>query len=133
MFARYSDCGLLQVYECLENLGLPSFDWDNWTSTIRREVLIHPEYRLMGPWPGRHETSDLIYKDDDSILTTYLIGAGYLDADVWANATPEYLIEVKTTTRDFSDRFYMSRNQYRMVRRAFLLAHHRHLLILKDA
>ena len=69
----------------------------------------------MGAWPGRRETSDFTYKDANSILTRFLINAGYLDANVWANATPEYLIEVKTTTGDFSDRFYMSANQYRMV------------------
>jgi hypothetical protein len=69
----------------------------------------------MGAWPGRRETSDLLYRDARSVLTRYLINAGYLDENVWAGATPEYLIEVKTTTGNFDDRFYMSNKQFRLV------------------
>ena len=69
----------------------------------------------MGAWPGRSEQSDLIYNDTRGILTTYLINAGYLNANVWGDAAPEYFIEVKTTTGDCNDRFYMSAKQYRMV------------------
>ncbi|CZR67410.1 uncharacterized protein PAC_17309 [Phialocephala subalpina] len=107
--------GELFAYECLANLALSSFGWHNWTSTIRKEVLIHPEYRDMGAWPGRRETSDLLYDDTRSMLTRYLINAGYLDENVWAGATPKYLIEVKTTTGRFGDRFYMSSNQFRLM------------------
>jgi hypothetical protein len=53
------------------------------------------------------------------MLTRYLINAGYLDENVWASATPEYLIEVKTTTGDLGDRFYMSSNQFRLVGQGF--------------
>ena len=67
----------------------------------------------MGAWPGRRETSNLMYNDTDRILTRYLINADYLDTNIWADATPWYLMEVKTTTGDFSDRLYMSSNQYR--------------------
>jgi hypothetical protein len=69
----------------------------------------------MGPWPGRREISDLTYKDDWSRLTRFFINAGYLDENVWVDAQPEYLIEVKTTTKDLTDRFYMSSSQYRLV------------------
>lgn len=69
----------------------------------------------MGHWSGR-ETSDIVYKDSGSILTRLLIDTGYLDEGIWASATPEYSIEVKTTTGWYNDRFFMSNNQYRMVR-----------------
>jgi hypothetical protein len=95
-------------------MNLPSFGYEKWCSTIRTEVAIHPLYSDMGHWPGR-ETSDIVYKDIDSILTTFLIDAGYLDQNVWTGATPKYFIEVKTTTGEYRDRFFMSANQYRMV------------------
>jgi hypothetical protein len=107
------------VYELLLTLFLPSFDWDNWTSTIKRHVLAHQEYSHEAPWPGQRETSDLRYNDRGGLLTRYLIEAGYLDRDVWSEATPEYLIEVKTTTGHCESRFFMSRNQYRMVSSSF--------------
>ena len=72
-------------------------------------------YNNMGHWPGR-ETSDIVYEDNDGILTRFLIDTGYLDQGIWAGATPEYSIEVKTTTRGYNDRFFMSTNQYNMVR-----------------
>jgi hypothetical protein len=73
-------------------------------------------YHDMHDWPGRYETSDIVYEDNDGILTRFLIDTGYLDQDIWAGATPEYSIEVKTTTRGCNDRFIMSTNQYKMVR-----------------
>jgi hypothetical protein len=69
----------------------------------------------MGAWPGRYEISDLLYRDAWSMLTRHLINAGYLDENVWAGATPEYLIEVKTTSGNFDDRFYISSKQFRLV------------------
>jgi hypothetical protein len=77
--------------------------------------LIHPEYAGRRPWPGRREVSDLTFRDIRGIPTGHLIRGGYLTANVWSEATPEYLIEVKTTTGDCGDRFFMSRNQYEMV------------------
>jgi hypothetical protein len=69
----------------------------------------------MGAWPGRYETSDFLYGDAWSMLTRHLINAGYLDGNVWAGATPEYLIEVKTTTGNSDGRFYISGTQFRLV------------------
>jgi hypothetical protein len=114
-----ADVGILQVYELLVKLLSPSFDWSNWTSTIKSHVLIHPEYFGRAPWPGRRETSDLRYDDRERILTRHLIRTGYLDGNVWSEATPEYFIEVKATTGDCGDRFFMSSNQYRMVSSSF--------------
>lgn len=103
------------MYELLVKLLSPSFNWSNWTSTIKSHVLFHPEYFGKPEWPGRREKSDLWYKDNDGALTRHLIRAGYLPGSVWSVATPEYFIEVKTTTGDYGDRFFMSSNQYRMV------------------
>ncbi|KAE8447535.1 hypothetical protein EG329_010665 [Mollisiaceae sp. DMI_Dod_QoI] len=114
--------GELFVYEYLSNLRLPLFDWDNWRSTIRKEVRIHPRYANMLPWPHRYETADIVYNDVHSILTRYLIDAGYLDEEAWAGATPEYFIEVKTTTGACHDRFFLSSNQYRMMQEMTLPA-----------
>jgi hypothetical protein len=75
----------------------------------------------MPPWPGRRETSDIVFDDTDSILTSLLIETGYLDEEVWTGAEPRYFIEVKTTTGECGDRFFMSNNQYRMVRETILL------------
>jgi hypothetical protein len=93
----------------------PSFNWDNWTSTIKNHVLIHPNYSERERWPGQREISDIRFNDTRSFLTRHLIDAGYLDGDVWSGATPEYFIEVKTTTGECGDRFFMSSNQYRLV------------------
>jgi hypothetical protein len=114
---RYSQSktDIQQVYECLSRLGLSSFGFRNWTSTIRNLVTVHPDYREMGDWPGRREISDLSYQDTDSIFTRLLIEMGYLDENVWAGATPQYLFEVKTTTGLLGDRFFMSSNQVRLV------------------
>lgn len=118
-YCSLADIDLSQVYELLKRLFSPSFDWSNWTSTLNSYVLIHPEYRGQEPWPGRRETSDLRYRDRDSLLTAHLIEAGYLDRNVWSQATPEYFIEVKTTTGDCGDRLFMSNNQYNMVSLSF--------------
>jgi hypothetical protein len=98
----------------------PSFSWDNWTSTIKNRVLIHPNYSERERWPGQREISDIRFNDTRSFLTQHLINGGYLDGDVWSGATPEYFIEVKTTTGDCGDRFFMSSNQYRLVSAALL-------------
>jgi hypothetical protein len=91
-------------------------------------------YDDMRPWPGDHETSDIVYEDKDGILTRFLIDTGYLDQGIWAGATPEYSIEVKTTTRGCNDRFIMSSNQYKMVRSrlvpSFAMIKKRHLLTI---
>lgn len=96
-------------------------------------MLIHPNYRGRSAWPGRRETSDLLYQDTWSALTRHLIDTGYLSGNVWAGATPEYLIEVKTTTGNCDDRFYMSSSQFRLVSQPFHLLHYRPLLTSKDA
>ncbi|CAG8949950.1 hypothetical protein HYFRA_00004281 [Hymenoscyphus fraxineus] len=107
--------GELFVYELLANFLSPSFGWSNWTSTINSHILIHPDYSENLPWPGRRETSDIRYVDRESVLTMRLISTGYLNGDIWAGKCPEYFIEVKTTTGNCNDRFFMSNNQYSLM------------------
>ncbi len=95
----------------LSDLLLPSFGRHNWKSTIRKEVIIHPKYSDMMAWFGP-ETADITYKDVGSSFTTLLIQGGYLDEAVWRGARPQYFIEVKSTTGECNDRFFMNNSQY---------------------
>lgn len=95
-------------------MALTSFGHRAWRSKIRNEVTIHPKYADMRAWTGT-ETSDLVYKDNDSSLTRFLIVGGYLDAGIWAGAKPEYYIEVKATMGEYNTQFFMNRKQYKMV------------------
>lgn len=94
--------------------GLPEFSRDNWQSTIRKYVTVHPEYARMAAWNGR-ETADIVYEDNGSVLTELLIDKGYLAQDQWRGSMPEYFIEVKSTTGSRDMPFYMSKHQYQRV------------------
>ncbi|KAH6699334.1 hypothetical protein EV126DRAFT_364840 [Verticillium dahliae] len=105
--------GELYVFEMLSRL-LPSLHgWsrDNWQSTIRQYVTLHPDYQDMPPWNGQ-ETADMTYQDVRGELTTWLEDHGYLDGEGWRDARPKYYIEVKTTTGPYNTPFYMSKAQY---------------------
>lgn len=56
----------VQVFELLSQL--PGFTRENWQSTIRRYVTVHPEYQDIEPWVGA-ETSDMVYDDSKGALT----------------------------------------------------------------
>lgn len=105
-----------QVFELLSHLepALPDFSRANWQSNMRRYVTVHSDYATMEPWEGR-ETSDITYTDTDGVLTELLIRKHYLDRDRWAEGTPKYFIEVKTTTSSCDAPFYMSNAQYQRV------------------
>lgn len=109
----------LQVFELLSKLELPGWGLGNWQSTIRTYANIHPEYADLTRWPNR-ETADLVYPDTQGDLTRILVHAEILNGD-WSTRRPTYFIEVKTTTGPCGTPFYMSGNQYRLVR---LLAMH---------
>ncbi|KAL3432645.1 hypothetical protein BDV09DRAFT_197516 [Aspergillus tetrazonus] len=104
--------GELFVFELLLKLSLPEFTCANWRSTIRRKVSNHPEYRDLLPWNGA-ETADIVYEDNCSAFTRALVDVGLLHGIDWLDVTPTYYIEVKTTTGDWSDAFFISRGQYR--------------------
>lgn len=82
----------------LSNLGpsLPSFSLNNWQSTIRHHVAVHPSYGHITRFVGR-ETSDIGYDDIDGLFTELLISKGHLPSYQWAGKTPRYYIEVKST------------------------------------
>jgi hypothetical protein len=66
------------------------------------------------PWTGR-ETADITYHDSDGILTKLLVDKGYLDTSPWLGRPPRYYLEVKSTTGDCDNAFYMSKYQYERV------------------
>jgi hypothetical protein len=68
----------------------------------------------LAAWQGR-ETADITYADSEGDLTKLLIEKGYLQSETWEAETPTYYLEVKTTTKDFSEQFYMSGSQYHRV------------------
>jgi hypothetical protein len=103
------------MFELLKNvLRLPGFDFTAWKSTIRFFVSVHPRYVDLTSWTGS-ETADIVYSDTLSEFTAWLIDRGYFENDVWSGATPTYYIEVKTTTGNCDEAFYMSDSQYRRV------------------
>jgi hypothetical protein len=65
----------------------------------------------MPHWRGR-ETADIVYKDQNSSLTHLLIEKGYLASETWNCRSPQYFIEVKTTTDSCDTAFYCSQPQY---------------------
>ncbi|PKK48916.1 hypothetical protein CI102_6559 [Trichoderma harzianum] len=109
--------GELYVFELLKacNPSLPDFGIDNWKSKIRSYAKKHPEYASMLPWYGR-ETSDLVYHDKMGTFTKLLIDNCYFDASTWEHRRPTYHFEVKTTVSSCETRFFVSKNQYKMVR-----------------
>jgi len=114
-----------QVFELLSNLNppLPNFSEANWTSSIRGAVTQHPDYSNMGSWNGR-EIADITYEDTEGVFTNFLIEKGYMEREPWYGMTGlKYLIEVKSTTRECSTPFFMSKEQYELV--CFCLRHKR--------
>ncbi|KAF1816496.1 hypothetical protein P152DRAFT_428616 [Eremomyces bilateralis CBS 781.70] len=103
--------GELFVFELLQSLGLPDFGRHNWQSTIRGRAKVHKRYSDIQNWAGS-ETADIVYQDRDCTLTKLLVEKGYLRADVWADHSPEYYIEVKTTVSTLKTPFYCSQLQY---------------------
>ncbi|ORY68490.1 uncharacterized protein BCR38DRAFT_521547 [Pseudomassariella vexata] len=109
--------GELFVFELLSHLdpNLPGFSRENWQSTIRRYVTVHPDYADMPPWIGR-ETADITYHDIEGKLTDLLIDSGCLASVIWRGRRPKYFIEVKSTTMGSETPFFMSKSQYRRMR-----------------
>ncbi|KAK8094937.1 hypothetical protein PG997_001622 [Apiospora hydei] len=101
-----------RVFELLSHLvdprKLPGLTRDNWQSSIRRYVSVHPEYATMAPWSGT-EKADVVYMDSQGALTECLIAKGHLKKKVWEDRRPQYLIEVKTTTSTCDTPFFVSK------------------------
>jgi hypothetical protein len=118
--ARIGAAGELFVFERLRALNIQNFTIDNWQSRIRHHIRDHPDYRDLAPWTGQ-EVSDLMYTGNSFQLTTFLIKASR------PHAHPRFLsqflarpvkfhLEVKTTLGPCTTPFFMSQNQYRLMR-----------------
>jgi len=102
------------VFELLSKIDDLNFTLENWCSTIRGYARVLPKYATLSAWPGR-ETSDIVYNDRSSALTSLMISLGYLNVDHWAGKTPKYYIEVKCTMGDCATPCIVSQNQVDLV------------------
>ncbi|KAK5286430.1 hypothetical protein LTR43_010495 [Exophiala xenobiotica] len=119
--ARIGAAGELFVFELLKSFRVSDFSIDNWQSSIRHYVRELPEYANEPTWRGR-EISDIMYEGNCPRLmdilrqhTTFAYPP-WLEAGVTTPAAVRYHIEVKTTSGPCSTPFFMSGNQYRLMR-----------------
>jgi hypothetical protein len=119
-----------KVFELLSNLGLPGFDESNWRSTIRGELSESEHFADLQDWAGR-ETADIVYEDTSGQLAEFLneVCLDHLPPRLEGNSNHKkrpfkYYLEVKTTTGKCKSRFFMSKAQYKRVRRITLLSLH---------
>ena len=103
---------IAQVFELLSQL-LPDFDLRHWKSTVREYVRVHDKYRDLDPWNGT-ETADITYDDINNDLSRLLDEKGH-QVPCDQDRGPKFYIEVKTTTGDCDEPFYVSGAQYRLV------------------
>ncbi|KZV83797.1 hypothetical protein EXIGLDRAFT_304399 [Exidia glandulosa HHB12029] len=87
------------VFDLLKD-QLPNFGYENWTSTLR----------ILAGFPAfiAESLADFTYEDTDGSLTEKL----YPGSTSAMSPRPEYLMEVKATSGDQNDTFFMSRNQF---------------------
>ena len=108
--------GELFVFERLRALAFPGFDLDNWQSRIRALVNVHPDYAALRNWPAA-EIADLMYKDNTGEFENWLRRCSrHSFPSLPQDGEIQYLIEVKTTTGPCSSPFFMSKNQYQLMR-----------------
>ncbi|KAL2441686.1 hypothetical protein ABEF95_016087 [Exophiala dermatitidis] len=123
--ARVGAAGELYVFELLKAYGVTNFGIDHWQSSIRHYVNILPEYAAEPSWHGR-EISDIMYKGSCPRLMELLRENTRFPYPAWlrgpsrstSTRTPvvNYHIEVKTTSGPCNTPFFMSSNQYRLMR-----------------
>lgn len=90
---------------------------DDWRSPLFNLVRMHfPVFAGWGLNPSE-TTADLAFPDDDGVFTKVLIAHGYLDAQIWADRHPIYLIDVKTSLTDRCDDFFLTDVQHKRVSR----------------
>lgn len=95
---------------------LPDFDPDrDWTSGLRGWARLYEDYKGLSEYTKR-EVSDITYDDGyDGSMTEWFVSKGCERARSWLAAPPTYHVEVKTTTVDCEERFYVSNNQVKLV------------------
>lgn len=115
--------GELFVYERFRALRFPNFGIGNWRSGIRSHVRAHPSYSELQAWTAP-EIADIMYEDNSGQMETFLRKISFQSfpqsstASEWGPGEPiEYLIEVKTTLGPCQTPFFMSMNQYQLMRR----------------
>ncbi|KAJ4530448.1 hypothetical protein HRR80_007443 [Exophiala dermatitidis] len=122
--ARVGAAGELYVFELLKAWGVTNFSIDQWQSSIRHYVNILPEYAAEPSWHGR-EISDIMYKGYCPRLMELVRENTSFPYPAWlrglasgSTRTPavNYYIEVKTTSGPCNTPFFMSSNQYRLMR-----------------
>lgn len=99
---------------------MSNFTIDNWQSSIRRYVSILPEYQDEPTWTGR-EISDIMYSGNCPRLMDILRRNTTFPYPVWLESATtstavHYHIEIKTTSGPCSTPFFMSGNQYTLMR-----------------
>jgi hypothetical protein len=115
--ARVGAAGELFVFERLRALGFHGFGLENWQSRIRGYVSVHPEYAELRNWPGR-EVADIMYKDNSGQFESWLRRTcRRLFPALPHGGEIQYLIEVKTTTGPCRTPFFMSGNQYQLMKK----------------
>lgn len=113
------------MFELLKACGVTNFGIDKWQSSIRHYVNILPEYADEPSWHGR-EISDIMYEGNcprlmellrENTTCPYPAWLG-LESGATSMSTPvvNYHIEVKTTSGPCNTPFFMSSNQYRLMR-----------------
>jgi hypothetical protein len=105
--------------------GLPSFNENNWLSTIRHEIKVHEKYENMPdrspdlPVGSKAEPADILYEDTTGKFLDFLEHEDSVGIEPWLRALPmmkrKYYIEIKTTTRDCDAVFHMSKGQHTRV------------------
>ncbi|KAL2441693.1 hypothetical protein ABEF95_016142 [Exophiala dermatitidis] len=123
--ARVGAAGELYVFELLKAWGVTNFSIDHWQSSIRHYVNVLPEYAAESSWHGR-EISDIMYKGYCPRLMEFLRENTRFPYPAWlvelirstSTRTPvvNYHIEVKTTSGPCNTPFFMSSNQYMLMR-----------------
>ncbi len=93
----------------------PDFDPErDWASGLRGWARLYDGYKDLSEYT-KHEISDITYNDVNGAMTKWLVSKGYERAERWLSAPPIYHLEVKTTTGECEDRFFMSNNQVKLV------------------
>jgi hypothetical protein len=101
--------GEYSVYRILQSVLGEDFNEKAWTSELRH--VAGPDFTIWKPKPWEKDTSDFNYFDDDRKLIDWLVRTGVEVPDIWQEQTPEFHIEVKTTTHSCNEPFHLSRLQ----------------------
>ncbi|KIW23153.1 uncharacterized protein PV07_11373 [Cladophialophora immunda] len=126
---RLGAAGELFVYEMLKHMLGDEFGLQNWQSNIRYLVQAHESYRHVTRRSGP-ETADIVFCHQGKSVEFQFLDSWttvsdvfqdwyppwYRDSDNLSQTPLEWLFEVKTTLGPCETEFYMSPNQYDLMR-----------------